>query len=84
MTTSRHPWIQHLLSRPCPLCGGGEYSYFPQVGFEQVAGSSTHHFEVVVCRGCRKTEMFIKRVEELERLNAHAVVRLGDRAPYRG
>ena len=77
------PVIQHLLSRSCRFCGSGEFSYFPSVPFEQIAGSSMHHFEVVACRSCRKTDLFICDVRELERLNAHVVVRVPPAAPFR-
>ncbi|MGE0786980.1 MAG: hypothetical protein AB7S26_15005 [Sandaracinaceae bacterium] len=68
------PPVQHLASRPCRLCGGTEYSHFPSVPFEHIAGSSSHYFEVLVCRHCRKTDLFVD-LPELERKNHHTVLR---------
>jgi hypothetical protein len=59
-----------------------EYSHFPTVFFERVAGSSSHYFEVLVCRACRKTDLFVK-LEELERLTPHAILRVPGSAPHR-
>ncbi|MCB9598427.1 MAG: hypothetical protein H6719_37280 [Sandaracinaceae bacterium] len=76
------PVVQHLASRPCRLCGGTEFSWFPHVGFEQVAGSSQHSFEVLACRACHHTDLFVA-LGELERLNAHAVLRVPESPPFR-
>jgi len=75
---SPSPIVQQLASRPCRLCGGVEFTWLPSVVFAQVPGSSSHYFEMLVCRACRNTDMFVD-VKELERLNAHAVLRVAPR-----
>jgi hypothetical protein len=79
---SPSPVVQHLASRPCRLCGGVEFSHFPSVLFAQVPGSSSNYFEMLVCRGCRNTDMFVQ-LDQLERLNPHAVIRVPGGGPHR-
>jgi hypothetical protein len=79
---SPSPVVHQLASRPCQLCGGTEFSHFPSVVFAQVPGSSSNYFEMLVCRRCRKTHMFVQ-LDQLERLNAHAVLRVPGAAPHR-
>src|SRR5581483_11988174 len=56
---SPSPIVQQLASRPCRLCGGVEFTWLPSVVFAQVPGSSSHYFEMLVCRACRNTDMFV-------------------------
>jgi|JI8StandDraft_2_1071088.scaffolds.fasta_scaffold722065_1 hypothetical protein len=69
------PVVQHIASRPCRLCGGTEYSHFPSLGFEHVAGSSHHYFEALICRSCKNTDLFAS-LSEIERKNPHNVLRV--------
>ncbi len=70
-----NPVVHHLASRPCRLCGGTEFSHLPKVVFAQVPGSSSNYFELLVCRHCRNTDMFVD-LHQLERLNEHTVLRV--------
>ncbi len=79
---SPSPAAQNLASRPCRLCGGVELSWFPSVSFVQVEGSSSNYFELVVCRSCGHTDMFVQ-LQQLERLNPHAVLRAAPTSPHR-
>jgi hypothetical protein len=74
------------------VCGGTEFSHFPSVAFVQQlkasssssssTSSNSNYFEVLVCRACRKTDLFAK-LGQLERLNAHTVIRVPESAPFR-
>jgi hypothetical protein len=79
---SPSPAAQNVASRPCRLCGGAEFSWFPSVTFVQVEGSSANYFELVVCRTCRRTDMFVQ-LDQLERLNPHGVMRAAPTSPQR-
>lgn len=54
--------LEERLSRrrtgPCPSCGGLHY-LAGRVGFEHMTGSGGHYFDLVVCRGCGKTDLFV-------------------------
>ena len=76
------PAVQQLASQRCRLCGGGEYSWFPAVSFVQVEGSSSNYFETLVCRTCRKSDLFVD-LQQLERLNPHTVMRVPGAGPHR-
>lgn len=79
---SPSPVAQHLASRPCRLCGGLEFSHFPSVVFAQFPGSSSNYFEMLVCRSCRNSDLFVQ-LDELERLNSHTVIRVAPTTQYR-
>jgi hypothetical protein len=84
--TPPSPVVQHVASRPCRLCGGGEYSHFPSVQFDAIGGSRSHFFELLVCRACHKADLFA-RLEELERPSAapfpYAILRVPGTVPHR-
>jgi hypothetical protein len=81
-TRSPSPIVQQLASQRCRLCGGGEYSWFPSVVVTQTEGSSSNYFETLVCRACRKTDLFVD-LQQLERLNAHTILRVEGGTPHR-
>jgi hypothetical protein len=80
--SSLSPIAQHLASRPCRLCGGTEYAHFPEIGFEHATGSAAHYFELLICRQCRRADLFAK-LDILERNYEHRVVRAPGSPTYR-
>jgi hypothetical protein len=79
---SPSPVVQQLASQRCRLCGGGEYSWFASVPFTQMEGHSHNYFETLVCRACRKMDLFVQ-LEQLERLNEHTIIRVQGGSPHR-
>jgi hypothetical protein len=79
---SPSPVVAQLASQRCRLCGGAEFSWFPSVVVAQVPDSSSNYFEALVCRACRKTDLFVD-LAQLERLNPHSVIRVPGGAPHR-
>jgi hypothetical protein len=75
------PVVQHLASQPCRLCGGAEFSHFHSVPVMQ-GEARFQYFEMLVCRTCRKTDVFAD-LANLERLNPHAVLRAQGHPPHR-
>jgi len=74
--------VQYLASRPCRLCAGTEFSDFQSLGFVHVEGSSHHYFETLICRTCKKTDLFAS-LSEIERKNPHTVLRVPATPPVR-
>ena len=72
-TKPMSPVVAHLAAHPCRLCGGTEYSHFPELVFEQGKGSTSHRFELLVCRLCRHTDMFAN-LDAMQSGYAHSVV----------
>lgn len=76
------PMVQQIAARPCRLCGGHEYTHFADLGFEHSSGSASHHFEVLVCRQCRRADLFA-RLDVMERNYDHTVLCAAAPPPYR-
>jgi hypothetical protein len=80
--SSPSPIVQQIAGSPCRLCGGREYAHFADLGFEHSSGSATHHFEVLVCRQCRRADLFA-HLDIMEKYYAHTILRAQAPTPYR-
>ena len=43
--------------RPCTHCGGMAF-FGGRIGLEHTTGGRGHYFDLVICKGCGKTELF--------------------------